>query len=248
MDQDNLENRLSQITTLWTLIRQAHEDPGEEVRQAQGRLLERYSTAIHRYLIGALRDAEAAEEVFQDFACRFLQGKLRGADPGRGRFRYFLKGVLSHMVADQIKRQRRQLLLHEDHPEPAVEETTLAEADRAFAASWREDLLTRSWAALQRLEQETGQPFFAVLRFRADHPQMRSPEMAEALGKELGKALTPAGIRQTLHRAREKFSDILLQEVLDSIDNPTPDQLEEELVELGLLEYCRPSLERRGAG
>jgi RNA polymerase sigma-70 factor (ECF subfamily) len=68
--------------------------------------------------------------------------------------------------------------------------------------------------------------------------------MAEQLSATLGKPLTAAGVRQTLHRAREKFADLVLEEVLHSLATPTVEQLEEELTELGLLDYCRPALKR----
>jgi RNA polymerase sigma-70 factor (ECF subfamily) len=87
---------------------------------------------------------------------------------------------------------------------------------------------------------------YAVLRFRADHPEMRSPQMAEELAARLGRPCTPAGVRQALHRAREKFADLLLDEVTHSLEDPTAEHLEQELVDLGLLDYCRPALERHG--
>src|SRR5262249_51881621 len=110
--------------------------------------------------------------------------------------------------------------------------------------SWCDELLARAWAALASLEARTGQPFHAVLRFRADHPELRSPRMAEQLTARLGRPFTPAGVRQTLHRAREKFAELLLDEVTHFLENPTAEQLEQELLELGLLDYCRPALER----
>ncbi len=68
--------------------------------------------------------------------------------------------------------------------------------------------------------------------------------MAEQLATRLGKSFTAAGVRQILHRAREKFAQLLLDEVTESLENPTPEQLEQELVELSLLDFCRPVLER----
>jgi hypothetical protein len=56
--------------------------------------------------------------------------------------------------------------------------------------------------------------------------------------------LTPAGLRQLLHRAREKFADLLFDEVVQALEAPTPEQIEEELLDLGLLYYCRPALDR----
>jgi hypothetical protein len=58
--------------------------------------------------------------------------------------------------------------------------------------------------------------------------------------------VSEAGVRQTLHRAREKFADLLLEEVARELDDPTPERLEEELSELSLLDQCRAALERRG--
>src|SRR5947209_2504762 len=73
------------------------------------------------------------------------------------------------------------------------------------ALSCREELLTRSWSALEAHENTTGQPFYTVLRFRANHPDLRSAQMAERLGEAGGKALTAAGVRKTLERARDRF-------------------------------------------
>ena len=50
-----------------------------------------------------------------------------------------------------------------------------------------------------------------------------------------------------LHRAREKFADLLLDEVLNSLAEGSLPEVEEELIELDLLEYCRPALEKRRA-
>jgi hypothetical protein len=43
------------------------------------------------------------------------------------------------------------------------------------------------------------------------------------------------------------FGDLLLAEVAESLVEATPDDVEEELIDLELLEYCRPALERRRA-
>src|SRR5262245_63341462 len=86
MSQGDTESRLSRIETTWTLVFQAHQgqEPDALARQ---RLLLRYRGAIYRYLLGALRDPDAAEELAQEFAVRFLQGGFRRADPQQGRFR-----------------------------------------------------------------------------------------------------------------------------------------------------------------
>lgn len=244
MQRSTTEPKLSRIETLWTLVCQVQQGTVVSAATAQEKLLVRYSPAIQRYLLGALRDPEAADELYQEFALRFVRGDLKGADRQRGRFRDFVKGVLFHLIADHHRRrQRRPLPLCDDLPEPAADEPT-AESDRQFLENWRGELLSRVWNALSEHQAKTGQPFFAVLQFRAEHPDLRSEQMAQQLGPRLGKPVTAAAIRQTLHRAREKFAELLLDEVAQTLENPTVDQLEEELIDIGLHEYCRPALEQ----
>lgn len=247
MSPSDGHTQLNQIATLWTRVRQAHGDDGEDGRQARHLLLTRYQGAIRRYLLGALRNPDAAEELSQDFAYRFLTGGLKGADRERGRFRDFVKGVLFHLVADyHQKRKRDPGQLSSGSFEPGADCSVAAEREEAFRMSWRDDLLTRTWAALERAEQEHHQPFYTVLRFRAEHPKLSSTEMAEKLSVLLGKPLNAPGVRKTLERARDRFGDLLLDEIADATANPSRAALEEELSELGLLEHCRDALDRRG--
>jgi len=83
-------NRLSQIETAWSIVRRAHGDESIAARSAQEQLLDQYGSAIQRYLLGALRDATAADDVYQDFAVRFVRGDFHNASQDRGRFRSFL--------------------------------------------------------------------------------------------------------------------------------------------------------------
>jgi RNA polymerase sigma factor (sigma-70 family) len=239
---------LSRISTLWSLVSLAHHEAGDEVRAAQHKLLERYSGAIRRYLLGALRDPDAAEDLLLDFVYRFLHGDMRHVDPRRGRFRDYVKGVLFHQIADyHKKRQRLPRQLPEEHPEPAAVCQPDAEQEQAFLASWRDELLTRAWASLAALDQANGQSFHAVLRFRAEH-ELHSQEMAEQLSRLLGKPLSAAGVRKMLERARDRFADLLLDEIAQAVSDPSVEHLEEELIDLNLLEYCRSALERRRGG
>ena len=129
--------------------------------------------------------------------------------------------------------------------EPAVEDPGLARFDKDFTASWRNDLLERSWKALAELEATSGQPYHTVLRFQVDHPGLSSAEAALELSHAIGRPLTGGAVRQAVMRSRRKFVDFLLAEVLQSLDRPSQNELEEELGDLKLLEYCRPYMKRR---
>jgi RNA polymerase sigma-70 factor (ECF subfamily) len=241
-----VDEHLSQIETMWTAIRQAHGGEGASVGAAQERLLHRYSLAVHRYLRGALRDADAADEVFQEFTLRFVRGDFKRADPQKGKFRRFVKTALYHLVIDHQRRRRAQpLSLTPGVPEPVAEPESLAESEARFVASWRAELVRRASEALAEFDRQKGQQLCTVLRLRADNPGLRSAELAERLSADLGQEVTDGWVRKRLHQAREKLADLLLDEVARSIESSSIDELEEEVIELGLLEHCRAALNRR---
>src|SRR5262245_9344598 len=241
----DLQHRLSQIQTLWTVVcRAGGDDSTRVVNAAQEQLLARYGKAVHRYLLGALRDQDTADELFQEFALRFVRGDLGGADPARGRFRDYLKGVLSHLIGDFYRRRRKQPLALHGEFEPAAAADEPIGSDEDFLKSWQNELLNRAWGALLQLEVENEQPFHTVLKFRAANPEMRSEQMATELSNQLGKTVNAAWVRQTLHRAREKFAEALVEEVVQTLESPTVSMLEQELIDIGLIEYCRPFLSK----
>jgi RNA polymerase sigma-70 factor (ECF subfamily) len=239
-------DRLSRMSTAWTMVFQAHRGTGDTARAAaQQALIQRYCGVVYRYLLGATRDPDVADELAQEFALAFVQGNFKRADPQRGRFRDYIKTILFNLIRKYHQRKKRQPhQLSPEAAEPAAPEESHAE-DEEFLKGWREELLARTWEALTRVQAQTGQPFHAILWFRAQNPGVSSGEMAERLGKELGRSLTAAGVRQTLHRARERFADLLLDEVARSLESGDHEALEQELIELNLLAYCKDGLQRR---
>jgi RNA polymerase sigma-70 factor (ECF subfamily) len=249
MKQPEIEQHLSRITTLWTQIRVANAGPGDEAARARQELMERYSGAVYRYLLSGVRDPHVAEDLTQEFALRFIQGRFRQADPGRGRFRDYVKTCLFHLVDDYRKRQGREpRSVPLDQNEPAVEPAEPEGSDQDFLDSWRQELLARAWKALARVQQESGQPYYDVLRFRVEHPDLPSPQIAQQLGARLGRPLSAAAVRQLLHRARERFAELLVEETRHSLGDAARDRLEEELAELNLLKYCQGALGQGPSG
>ena len=246
MNTDVSTERLSQMKTHWTLLFRAHQESGDAASAAQRELLLRYHGAAFRYLLGVLRDPAAAEELTQDFAVRFLRGDFRNATPQRGHFRDFLKTALRRLVIDHWRhkgRGPRRLDSGQDQPAPpaAAED----ELDRPFLDRWREELLARTWEALAEAERQTGQPYHTLLRWKSEPQKASAAELAGRLAARTGKPVTEAGLRQTLHRARERFADLLLEEVTRSLETDDPAEVEQELIDLGLLDYCKSALRRR---
>jgi RNA polymerase sigma-70 factor (ECF subfamily) len=240
--------RLSRISTHWSLVFQAHQGEPTRIPEAQQELLQRYHGAIYRYLVRALRGPDAAEEVAQEFAYCLVRGDFRKANPAGGRFRDLVRTVAFHLIVNYQRRRKKDAqvapLSDQDAPQATLD-LPFAEADAEFLRLWREELLDRAWESLAAVQGETNQPYYAVLRLRAEQPQLASEQMAEQLGLRLRKTFQAAGVRQVLHRAREKFADLLLEEVAHSLQGSTPELLEQELIDLGLLSYCQSALKRR---
>jgi len=238
--------RLSKIETAWSVVNRAHGNESVVARDAQEKLLDQYGSAIRRYLLAALRDSAVADDVYQDFAVRFIRGDFENASQDRGRFRNFLKTVLFRMVTDHYRSQKRTAaqLPHEQFDMPdkfATDEQREAELNQV----WRDEMLKRSWDALAELEQKSGKPWFTVMKLRVENPAFQSQQLAEAISNALGKSVSSANGRVLLHRAREKFSYLLIDCVSDSLGNCDLREIEEELAELKLLDYCQSVLEQR---
>jgi RNA polymerase sigma factor (sigma-70 family) len=247
MDRELDDPRLTQLSTHWTLIFQVHSGTPEQIAGAQIALMDRYSGAVHRFLLAAMRDRHAAEELAQEFALRFLRGDFHRADPGRGRFRDFVKRALHNLMIDHRRRGRaRPRTLGDDLPDPAAPADELIDFDRQFVAGWRAELMSRAWTALAGFQEQTGQPYHTVLRLRAEHSGLRSPELAGRLSEILGRTINTGALRMALQRSRDRFVGFLMEDVAAGLTELTPDLLEQELIDLDLLEYCKRSARRLG--
>lgn len=241
----NDEHRISRIETLWSIVRRAHDGGSLEVQSAQQQMLDRYGGAVRRYLLGAVRNADAADELYQEFAVRFLKGDYSSADAEKGRFRSFLKTILYRLVAEHHRKKKRNAAVPfgTQMPEPA--DPSPEPTPEEFSSVWSDELLKRAWDSLQQEEESSGRPLFTIMRAKVEHADWRSQQLADYVSEQLERDISVPNVRVILHRARERFGDLLLEEVSDSLETTSPERLEEELIDLGLIEYCRPALDRR---
>jgi RNA polymerase sigma-70 factor (ECF subfamily) len=104
-------------------------------------------------------------------------------------------------------------------------------------------MLGRVWQALdQHQRQSAGNLFFTVLRVSCDHPEEDSKALAARVSALTGKPLKPDAFRKQLSRARRQFAELLIAEVEQTLEEPTPEGVEEELIDVGLMEYVREFL------
>ena len=182
MDRDELDQHLSRISTMWTMVLEAHGGEADAATAALAGLAQRYSGVVYRYLLGAVRDPDAAAELSQEFALRILRGAFRRADPSRGRFRDYLKTALIHLVDDYHTAQRaRPRPLPLDVPAspsaggPGIRSRT---SSRAGGRS--------CWTGPGRRWRPPSRCTTRCCLFRVENPDVPSPRMAEQLGARLG--------------------------------------------------------------
>jgi RNA polymerase sigma-70 factor (ECF subfamily) len=238
------EPRLSELSTQWTMLFQAHHGTPQEVNDALRLMMLRYSGAVHRYLLKTVREPEEVKELDQEFALRFLKGSFLKYNPKVGRFRDYVKGAVRNLMIDYYRQKEKTRRLDTDTELNVVGDSGLADLDQRIIDAWRDDLLDRAWNALGDFEQRTGQPYHTVLRCRVINPKDTSAQMAEKLGPRLGRIITPGACRQLLQRARDKWAGSLIDEVKVSLKQPTRENVEEELADLHLLHLCKPVLKR----
>jgi DNA-directed RNA polymerase specialized sigma24 family protein len=238
-------NRIDHIETLWSVVRKAHGKSKTEAVEARQALVDRYGGAVRRYLLKALRDQDAMDEVYQKFQCKFMNGDFHNAKPGKWQFRGFLKKVLSNLIIDyhkEVKRNRMVVRLPdaiEDNEEPASFD------DEQFTRCWRDELLDMTWKALQKREAQSGQALYTALRSKSNHPELQSPELAKLVSELLQREITAVNLRKMLSRARGEFANLLLDLVEQSLVDATREKLEEELLNLEIHKYVVHALARR---
>jgi RNA polymerase sigma-70 factor (ECF subfamily) len=236
--------RLTELSTQWTMLFQAHHGTPEEMSDALRMMMLRYEGAVHRYFLKAVADPEVVRELDQEFALRFLKGKFLKYDPRLGRFRDYVKRSVRNLMMDHYRKQDKTRRLDTDLEHKLVGSLGPDELEEQIISAWRDELLDRAWNALEALEKRTGQPHHTILKCRTRNPNLTSDQMAKQLGADLGVSLTGGALRNRLQTAREKWVGFLVDEVKAGLRTPSREEVEEELAELRLLKYCKPVLAR----
>lgn len=251
MDETRINKRISQISTIWSMVKRAHGPQLDDRHAALTILFKRYQKAIHRYVLQALNnDPHAADEVCQEFALRLVRGDFHAADPSRGRFRDLLRTALINLVINHRKKTARQATFDPALVDMLGDDPAVSSLQERLLTCWRKELLDRAWEALAAEQAAEGPPFFPVLRMRIERPDLTAAELADMLTARLcpAKPYTEPGFRKALQRAREHFGTLLLSEVAQSLQRPDRGELEDELQELGFWSYCRKALETNEIG
>lgn len=211
--------------TNWDLI--------DEARRANGpawaELVLRYRTPVRRILRRLLRDHPTADDAADEFfSYLFQQRILAKADPGQGRFRCYMQGVMKRFA-----RSWRHATSMSRASE-AVDERLIGDDGEAGETEREEELV---WAeavlenALDRLRREFPKDADLLVRFYGLGGT--APARADEMAKERGK--NENSVHVALHRARARLRAALMAELVPMVSSKEELEQERQLLVARLL-------------
>jgi RNA polymerase sigma-70 factor (ECF subfamily) len=227
-------------TTRWSIVRRAIGSDDASAQIALSTLCEAYWYPLYAYIRRSGRPPHDAEDLTQGFFARLLdKNTLAAADQDKGKLRTFLLTCLQHYLADEHDRamaQKRGAALQTSLDAEGAEERYAAESaddltpDRLFQRRWALTVLEYSLQLLGDEYTSKGQgPLYEALRpclgFGAE-PEKQYDEIAETLGIPLGT------FKSHVSRVRTRFRALIFEQVALTLDDPTPEQIKDELREL----------------
>lgn len=226
--------------TSWTIVHKIGIDTAGG-RRALGRLYSDYRQPMCTFLRTSGFSPEDAEDLVQGFFERSMtNGFFRRARPERGRFRTFLLTSLRNFANDEtnrrhsLKRGGRHGVVPSSRIDDLAERpmegrSATPDPEVEFDRQWTLTLLHRSLNRLQAsFLSETGSHRFTHLRAHLECVG-ESPSYAET-AERLG--VNESHARVMVHRLRQRFRMVLQEEVAQTLLDPTPETIREELESL----------------
>jgi RNA polymerase sigma factor (sigma-70 family) len=224
-------------TTHWSLVLSARDRAEPGAAEALAELCQTYWYPLYAYIRRRGHDADEAQDLTQGFFARLLEKDFLGqVEREKGKFRAFLLAACNHFLANERHRARarkrgggrRPLSLDTDPEERyRLEPADVLTPETLFQRRWALTLLETVLARLRADFEGRGKgPLFSRLSgFLVAGAERRSyREVAHELG------MTEGAVKVMIHRMREKYRDLLREEIARTVD--APGQIDEEVREL----------------
>jgi RNA polymerase sigma factor (sigma-70 family) len=215
-------------TTHWSRVIAAGDPAAPLARQSLAALCDAYWYPLYAYIRRRGHTPEQAQDLTQEFFAVILEkGLLAKADPGRGRFRAFLRTVCANYLANQHDRETARkrgggrALLSIDAADAAgryaLEPAHELTPERIFDRTWALTVLSRVFEQLQREYDDSGRgAAFSELRALITHGS-QAPSY-ETIAARLGT--TVGAVRVAVHRLRRRYGILLRCEIAATVDDP----------------------------
>ena len=223
-------------TTRWTVVIAAGRRKEPQADVALEELCHTYWYPLYAYVRRRGHSHEDAEDLTQAFFARFLEKNyLEGLSSDKGKFRAFLLVSLKHFLANEWDRANRQKRgggitpLSLDGGQDADTRYQINPADnltpdKLYDRAWAVTLLER---VITRLRDESADDGKADL-FAELKPFLMVGKSAIPYGQAAEKlGLNEGTVRVTVHRLRQRYRELLRDEIRQTLSDPA--QVEEEM-------------------
>jgi len=209
--------------TTVNLVRSSH--AWTEADNAAGFVL-RYLAPMRRLLINTLGTPEMADEALKKLLTHLVSAGF--GDHRRGRLRDFLlKGVRS------AAKTRMADMPIDEAEKINLDELTLE--SKTWITFWREGLLERAWRSLERQEHaEPDAPVYSVLHCATANPKATPAMLVVQVASEFGVTIDEQDVPSALTTSRALFAQLIADEVAETLENPTREDVKAELAFRGL--------------
>jgi RNA polymerase sigma-70 factor (ECF subfamily) len=215
-------------TTHWSVVLAAGDATSPQAETALERLCRTYWFPLYAFIRRQGHDPHAAQDLTQEFFCRFLQSHALGSVvPERGKFRTFLIAALKHFLANEwdkanrLKRGAGKEVFSWDGLAPEeqyrLEPAEAPDAEKSFDRQWAQTLVAATLARLRQecVAEDTESRFEALKVFLSGNPEGVSyADAAQPLGLSEGAA------RSAIKRLRQRYGEIFRAEVAQTVTRP----------------------------
>jgi RNA polymerase sigma-70 factor (ECF subfamily) len=217
------------LTTHWSVIVSARAPDSKTAKAALESLCSTYWYPLYAFVRRLGYSPHDAEDLIQGFFAQCIEKDyLRAADQDKGRFRSFLLLALKRFLANEWDRARtrkrggdRQIISLDAEERYAAEPAESLTPDKLFERRWAMTLLENVLAKLKTEQAAAGR--LAIFTELQPVLTSRGTPYAE-LAKRLG--LTESAIKVAVHRLRQRYRELLEQEIANTVSSPA--EIEEE--------------------
>jgi DNA-directed RNA polymerase specialized sigma24 family protein len=220
-------------STHWSLVKRAGSPGSAQDRAALAELCSAYWYPIYAFIRRKGNGPDQALDLTQGYFARLLErGVIAAADPGKGRFRAFLRTDCQHFLIDQFRRSTAwgggaptvSIDAHGAEDRYRFEPADTLTPDRLFDRAWAVTLLDQ---VLDLLAAEYASKRHSDL---FDHlkivlTQGKGAVSAATLAAELDT--TGDAVNMAVHRLRKRYRQILEQQIAATLDDPS--EMEDEI-------------------
>jgi len=186
----------------------------------------RYLAPMRRQLAVLLKSTEQADEGLKMIIAHLVSAGF--GDHKHDRLRDFLFRSIRSAA-------RKRLNEIPENKRPDIDFDRLQSDSRDWLRYWREGLLERAWRALERIEHATpSRPLYSVLHCATTNPQATPSMLTIQIATETGVQIDELNAEATLSDARRMFAQLVADEISETLENPVPADVKQEIKSLGL--------------